>query len=166
MIRFISRRLSDPLVGAEVGVYEGDNAVDILQVLPSLKKLYLIDPYTGDYWLYNPNYGKTIPPAKEKALKKLAIFENRIEWIFECFEAYLIPEKLDFVYIDTCHHYDCIKHDIIEAEKITKKGGIIGGHDYYPTGIYETRFGVGRAVRERYGKKLRHRETDWWITYE
>jgi len=163
---FVGRRLKGALVGAEVGVYEGDNAVDILRNIPRVKTLYLLDPYTGDYWLYNPNYAASVPPAKTKALKKLAPFKSRVKWIFECFEATLIPEKLDFVYIDACHHYDCVAHDIVEAEKATRLGGVIGGHDYYPRGVNETRFGVGRAVRERYGDRLRHRETDWWVIHE
>jgi len=165
-IQFVKKRLEGPLVGAEVGVYEGENAADILQNIPRVKKLYLFDPYTGDYWLFNPNYAATVPPAKEKAVRLLRPFEKRIKWIFENFKAALVPEKLDFVYIDGCHHYDCVTYDITEAEKVTRPDGVIGGHDYYPRGIYETRFGVGRAVRERYGDRLRHRETDWWIIHE
>lgn len=165
-IQYIQRNLEGTLIGAEIGVYEGDNAHDILTHLPQVKHLYLVDPYTGDYWLYNPQYGKTVPPAKRKAFNLLKPYEGRITWIYKCFEAELIPEKLDFIYIDACHHYDCISHDIVESEKIIKPGGVIGGHDYYPDGVKENRFGVGQAVRERYGDKFRHRETDWWVVIE
>lgn len=165
-IQYVKNHLDGPLIGAEVGVYEGDNAYDILKNIPRVAHLYLVDPYTGDYWLFKPAYAMTVPPAKQKAMDILKPYENRVTWIYERFKADLIPEKLDFVYIDACHHHDCVSHDIIEAEKIIKPGGVIGGHDYYPKGIKENRFGVGRAVRERYGDRLRHRQTDWWIIYE
>ena len=165
-IQYMKTHLTGSLIGAEIGVYEGDNAYDILKNIPRVKHLYLVDPYTGDYWLYKPQYGKTVPPAKDKATRKLAPYNDKTSWIFECFEAHQIKEPLDFIYIDACHSYECVRHDIIEAEKIVKPGGIICGHDYYPAGVKENRFGVGHAVRERYGDKLQHRQTDWWIRYE
>ena len=162
-IQYVKRNLDGPLIGAEIGVYEGDNAHDILKNIPRVKHLYLVDPYTGDYWLFKPAYAKTIPPAKQKAYNKIKGYTDKTTWIYECFEASLIPEKLDFIYIDACHHYDCVSHDIREAEKIIKVGSVIGGHDYYPEGVNEHRFGVGRAVRERYGDSLHHKGTDWWV---
>jgi len=39
-------------------------------------------------------------------------------------------ESLDFVFIDACHQYDCVKNDIIAWKPKIRKGGILAGHDY------------------------------------
>ena len=166
MIQFVKKQLKGSLVGAEAGVYAGDNAVNILSSIPNVKRLYLIDPYKTDYWVWKTSFLKTLPKAKQTAFRQLTRFKERVIWIYEEFEASLIPEPLDFIYIDGCHSYESVKHDIREAEEIVKHGGVIGGHDYYPNGVNEHRFGVGCAVREHYGHRLRHRETDWWVVYE
>lgn len=160
-ISYVSTHLEGDLVGAEVGVFRGENAYDILSNLPQVKKLYLVDPYTP-FWVYTKSWLNYLPGAKELAIQKLEpIDPERYTWIYEPFEAELIPEPLDFIYIDGCHSYEAVKHDILEAEKIVKIGGVIGGHDYYLKGVYDERFGVGRAVREHY-ETLQHSGTDWW----
>ena len=42
----------------------------------------------------------------------------------------LYPDKsLDFVFIDACHSYECVKEDIDHWLPKVKQNGIIGGHD-------------------------------------
>jgi len=161
MMQFISDTYIGPLVGAEIGVFQAKNAVDILVNIPQVKHLYLVDPYKP-FWVYNKEWLNGLSTAKEIAVKNLEkIYPGRYTWIYESFEADIIPEPLDFIYIDGCHSYEAVKHDIIEAEKIVKHGGIIGGHDYYPPDVNTERFGIGRAVREHY-QKFENLETDWW----
>ena len=38
-------------------------------------------------------------------------------------------ESLDFVFIDACHEYSCVKEDIIAWYPKIKKGGVLAGHD-------------------------------------
>lgn len=165
MLRFVERRLTGPLVGVEVGVFRGEHAKEILLGIPRLRRLYLVDPYIEDYWTFNPHFRAYISSAKDKALQRLTPFNNRVKWVYAPFEANLIPEKVDFVYIDGCHSYEAVKHDILEAEKIVKRGGALGGHDYYPHGIKEKQFGVGIFVREHYEQNFHHAESDWWALY-
>ena len=161
-IKYISENYKDPLIGAEVGVFRAQNALNILQNLPQVKKLYLIDPYTP-FWVYTKSWLNHLPAAKDTAIKNLdPINPDRYTWIYEPFKADLIPEPLDFIYIDGCHSYESVKHDINEAEKIVKIGGVISGHDYYPEGTHTERFGIGRAVREHY-TSFQNIETDWWV---
>ena len=80
----------------------------------------------------------------------------------------MLDKVLNFIYIDGFHTYEAVIYDITEAEKIIKKGGIIGGHDYYPIGhSREHEFGVGKAVRDHYKNyKIYASKKDWWIIYE
>lgn len=142
-ILFIKGILKGPLVGVEIGVLEGKNARNMLQVL-NIKKLYLVDPvckYEG----------------KE--------FKDKIIWVKKKSSDAVsdIPDNLDFVYIDGNHVYDFVKQDVENYWPKIKKGGVLSGHDYYTD--YH-RFGVTPAVDEFVKKnnlKLQTKTPDWWI---
>jgi hypothetical protein len=91
------------LFGAEIGVYSGVNAETILKNL-NIEKLYLIDPYES----YMQS-GKTIfESEKEKEAKtRLKEYENRLTYLkMKSDDAInLIPDYLDFIYIDGNHEY-------------------------------------------------------------
>lgn len=172
MIRYVAWYFKDrQIVGAEVGVFRGHNAASILNRIPNVTKLYLVDPYEI-YEGYDDANRRMVPSAKSYAKRllevKAKIDSSRYEWIYEKFTADVIPEPLDFIYIDGWHNYEPVLFDIQEAEKCTKKGGIIGGHDYYPIGHpREHEFGVGKAVRDHYKDREIHADRkDWWIVYD
>jgi len=165
MMMFVAKHFRQtPLVGAEVGVFRGIHSASILREMPQVKKLYLVDPYKK-YWTWRKGFQKWLPAAKETAKKRMKRFNpSRYEWIYKPFEANIIPEPLDFVYIDANHSYEAVLHDIKESEKRLKHGGVIGGHDYHEAGQLEERFGVGRAVREHYaGTQIHVKDKDWWV---
>lgn len=56
-------------------------------------------------------------------------------------------ESLDFVFIDACHEYDCVRDDISSWLPKVKKGGVIAGHDYYSGKEFP---GVNKAVDEHF----------------
>ncbi len=151
------------IVGAEVGVAHGFNAYQILNQLPNLKLLYLIDPYQM-YLEYKPlmDTDKKLKVWKSKAKQTLAVFNDRIRWIYKKFEECTtkeIDQPLDFIYIDGNHAYEIVKQDIILSAKLVKEGGVIGGHDF-PWG------GVRRAVSEyckRNNIAFSRRGDDWWF---
>lgn len=162
-LNFIKNRFKDQIIGAEVGVKYGYNAIDILQNISNLKLLYLIDPY-DQYDEWNTPYKKEIGTIKLSAERNLNPFKNRIKWIYRKFENSLnnINHNLDFIYIDGNHSYKYVKKDIELANKITKRGGVIGGHDYANKRIP----GVKKAVDEYCSKKrlqLNLLKSDWWI---
>ena len=170
MLDFLRKEKKEDLIGAEIGVLHGINAVNILNNL-SIKKLYLVDPYK----LY-PEYKDIIIPfahiCKKDADQRLKPFLDKIIRIFKfSSEAKSeIPDDLDFIYIDGNHAYEYCLEDIENYYPKVKKGGIIGGHDYTPAPHPEpSNFGVRKAVDEFAQKnnlKLNHLSPDWWIIKE
>jgi predicted O-methyltransferase YrrM len=64
--------------------------------------------------------------------------------------------SLDFVFIDACHTYECVKEDIEHWLPKVKIGGILAGHDFhYPT--------VSKAVLEKFPDVKYDRAGDCWL---
>jgi hypothetical protein len=121
-----------PLIGVEIGVFEGNNALSILTIL-NIKKLYLIDPY--DEYIQFQARRRVIAKLKEAkslAASRLDEYAHRIVWLYMKSELAVahIEEQLDFVYIDGNHDYKYIITDIMKYSKLVKPDGFIGGHDY------------------------------------
>jgi len=167
MILFIQEYFGDaPIVGAEVGVFTGKHALQLLNRLSNLVKLYLIDPYK-EYNGYSPPRIKEImqgPKNAQRLFDEVNVDQSRYEWVIAHFCADVVPEPLDFVYIDGNHQYNAVTFDINEARKVVRVGGIIGGHDYREIN------GVGKAVREAFGDDFYHggkeRLSDWWTIHK
>lgn len=145
------------LVGAEIGVYKGLNALSILETLP-VKTLYLIDPYVP----YSGSVitAKMIREAYYIAHKRLSGFKQAY-WIRESSDAACskLP-MLDFVYIDGDHSYSQVKRDITNYYPLVKNNGLIGGHDY------TTLLGLVKACNEfahEHNITLNTVFPDWWI---
>lgn len=149
------------LTGAEIGVFEGDNALSILQTLP-MKRLYLIDPYFTHY--VEDTHSRRIGlKAYDVAKQKLKKF-SQIKWIIKTSDEACkdIQEPLDFLYIDGNHTYEYVKRDITNYYPLIKSGGIIGGHDYTKDWIN----GVVKASIEfarEHNFELNTIFPDWWI---
>jgi hypothetical protein len=121
-----------PLVGAEIGVASGDNALSILKILP-MKKLFLIDPYLKtDTNPYLKAWGsEKLTRAESEAKRKLAKFSS-IEWLNITSDAAAkrVGSNLDFVYVDGVHSFEGVKSDFELYYPLLNEDGIIGGHDY------------------------------------
>jgi len=175
------------LVGVEIGVGTGINALNILENL-DIKKLYLIDPYVD---FFNVSTELTIiqegvPKSKYKldridarsihvdvdsnslckevAIETVKKYNDKIVWIYDVSLSAVNKIKdneLDFVYIDGNHRYEYVKEDIILYKDKVKKGGLVSGHDF-------DRDYVEKAVREivkediYYGKSDNRANLDWW----
>jgi hypothetical protein len=159
MIRHVRVTMPQGLVGAEIGVYDGENAHSILSHL-DIKRLYLIDPYLP----YYDGDGAPIYPGKTLAIaqRRLQNFSN-VKWIKKkSVEAKSkITELLDFVYIDANHSYEAVRQDISAYYPLVRKGGVLGGHDF------TTQFlGVAKAVSEftvANNLNLFVEQPDWWV---
>ena len=72
-------------------------------------------------------------------------------------------KSLDFVFIDGCHEYECVKTDIISWMPKVKSGGIFAGHDYRPLNYKGETSGVFVAVNELLSPKFYVNYGDCWI---
>lgn len=159
------------LIGVEIGVYKGEHAIMMLDNL-SIEHLYLIDPYeTYNEVTHKEVYSKAkIEEAREIAINKIAEDGDKITWIFEESAKALkkVPENVDFVYIDGKHDYESVKEDIENYYPKIKKGGIIGGDNFYN--------GYGSAIKANSGTitaviefavknelQLYSQGRDWWM---
>jgi len=144
-IRFVKDVMGNAqLIGAEIGVSIGVNAESIMKTL-NMKKLYLVDPYepyVEDG--FSVKFALT-EGEKEIAAERLKRFGERAEWIYKTSDkaAGLVPNGLDFVYVDGNHSYEYVKRDIEKYFPKVKDHGIIGGHDFYFKSL-----GVIRATTE------------------
>ncbi|MDH3348209.1 MAG: class I SAM-dependent methyltransferase [Desulfobulbaceae bacterium] len=120
---------------AEIGVWKGDFAKDILHRCPGITKYYMVDPWANlPDWnkpfnvkaemfdeVYAEAMGKT-----EFASHKRVVLRGRTKEIID-----KIPdESLDFAYIDGDHTLRGITIDLIRLLPKIKEGGIIGGDDF------------------------------------
>jgi hypothetical protein len=150
------------LIGAEIGVCEGEHALIMLRGL-KLKHLYLVDiwdKYVCDGKKYDYNYLYFIVKNKFSIYKNVEIIRGESSLIATTF----LNNILNFVYIDGNHQYEFIKKDILSWYPKVKIEGYLCGHDY--TLLCP---GVIKAVDEFVAQnnlKLFVNDTDWWFKKE
>jgi hypothetical protein len=124
------------LIWAELGVFEGEYS-KIIHKSTSPKKMYLVDTFpnmmiSGDKDGLNiKNIDISLVPyllnsyfiGYDVEIKKMTT-NNFLK------EMHLKSEKIDVVYIDADHSYECVKNDLYMSLKIMNKNGYICGHDY------------------------------------
>ena len=162
MISFLKSYFGDkPLVGCEVGVREGINALRILKTL-NIERLYLIDPYLPYYEPLFPETSSFAYQEKQmlEAQKLLGAYSNKIVWLRQTSDEAVkeIGGSLDFCYLDADHKYSQMKLDVKNYLQLISKEGVVGGHDFN-SGY----FGLCTAVLECFSwSKLQGKGFDWW----
>jgi len=145
--------ISEGAVCAEVGVFKGDYANEMLKKSPS--KLHLIDPWKSikDF----PARWHALPQA-DMDIIKASVFDrfssHPVVEISEKFSADAVVDfedaYFDFIYIDANHSYEYVKSDLNNWWPKLKSGGFICGNAYqnnaYQVEVLD--FGVVRAVDE------------------
>jgi hypothetical protein len=152
----MGRSFPRKLVGVEVGVDYGLNARVFLRFLP-LERLYLIDPYSETLDRVS---GDERFVVAQRYLKR---FSGKVRFIRKpsVEAAGEIPDELDFVYLDGCHEYECVKKDLEVYYPKVRVGGFLCGHDFWANTL-----GVCQAVVEfaaDHHLELQGSLTDWWI---
>ena len=181
-IAHISKKFGDHsdalLFGAEIGVYQGDHAEEILNALkPDL--LYLIDPWNayetdGRYgdWMKRVRGERAFEKWKNKDWDAIHLgvcerFTGREDVVVYRIKSEDIGSVIsrgvpDFIYIDGSHEYEQVLRDLRNAWTLIRPGGVLGGHDYRA----DTQADVVRAVDEfaaEIGIPVQHAETDFWF---
>lgn len=154
-----SNEISKDLVIVEIGTDLGTNARNIKQFI-SFDALYLVDPYFDNYGKYASG------DERFEIAKKRVGVDNGVEFIRETSEDALKlfeDNSIDGLYIDGSHKEEDVKKDIEMWYLKVKEGGIIGGHDFFGSGL-----GVVLAVTDYVNennlrKKLDGFGTDWWM---
>jgi hypothetical protein len=120
---------------AEVGVWKGEFAKQILEQTESIRRYYMIDP-----WANLPDWNK---PANVKsevfediyaeamrntefASSKIEVLRGRTNEVIDNIE----DDSLDFAYIDGDHTLRGITIDLIKILPKIKDNGLIGGDDF------------------------------------
>jgi hypothetical protein len=137
------------LVGVEIGVWRGHNALNILQNL-DIKMLYLVDSYIL-YPEYNQNEISShinMEANQAEARELLEPYADRITWVIKKAHDATddIPSNLDFVYIDGNHSTDAIIQDMVDWFQKVKSGGFFSGHDIWKP---EMRSSIDKFARIR-----------------
>ena len=159
------------LVGVEIGVQFGKNALSILTNLP-IKKLYLVDPYVDYISHEGVNAEKTFDMEfiYDSAKKRLGGFDEKTVFIrkYSADAINDIPDNLDFVYIDSNHSYEFIKREIeLYYPKIKRNGGVIGGHDIWIPDITRAFMEFARDKTKYFiGDCTTQVHPDWWVVKE
>lgn len=174
MVAFIKEREGGkPLVGVEIGASKGRHALTILENL-NMKMLYLIDPYnTIDNYYGSVRAREFLVEIKRKIMQEFSNTELIIKTSIDALP--LIPENVDFVYVDGSHEYKDVDFDVNNYINKVKIGGVFGGHDY-TSPIYPGVKNVVDKFISRTGYKLYTKwttfpsvgkaETDWWVVKE
>ena len=134
MISFLENYYGDrSVVGAEIGVLNGDHALRMLESdILRIEKLYLIDPYR-DYNDYHDHNRSGLDKALRTAIRELAPYSGQVKWLFLKSEdaTQFINQPLSFCYIDGNHSKPYVTKDLWGYLPLIRDDGIIGGHDYY-----------------------------------
>ena len=123
---------------AEVGVWKGEFAQQILSHCPSIKKYYLLDAWRQlEGWNKPANvsdpafeqiFAEVLDRTAFAAAKRVVLRGTTSE------VAHQIADKsLDFCYIDGDHTLRGIMIDLIRLYPKMRDGGIIGGDDFCPS---------------------------------
>lgn len=155
----------------EVGVQEGANALIINQILKP-KELLLIDIWEDAVFSVTEIYKKEtyeIVKDRFKSFGNIKLLKGKSQDL-------LLTSKesaFDFIYIDGDHSTETCKQDIVNALRLVKDGGIVGGHDYGSQYVSEVKHssmnggGVNKAVHDLFDGKFVYAETsDWWVVVD
>lgn len=175
------KALPKGMVMAELGVFDGSFAKDILEICQP-QKLYLIDLWAGTIMSGNQDgnnvvhrnggelFREVVKIAKDQYDKlnysQVEVFRAETEKI-----KHFDYNSIDAVYIDADHSYSGCLKDLINSFNTVKNGGYIMGHDY-ETNFSKTqtdwKFGVKQAVDEfckEYNQEISAKAMDGQVSY-
>lgn len=152
MMLKVKETLDDkPLIGVELGIGSGINARAILKQ-NNIKKLYLID----NYFEYPLDY-----VTAREMINPLEPVEFIIEDTHKAVQRFR-DNFFDFIYIDASHEKDFITQDIQDWYPKVKRGGFLGGHDYFNQTHPDVREAVDEFINQ-YNLDLYAEGWDWWV---
>lgn len=149
------------LIGAEIGVFEGEHAEPMLKIL-SLSKLYLVDAWEKypEYEYEHSLWGKLASAyMKVNKLCEQYPVATMIKGYSSDAVKQFADNSLDFVYIDANHKYPFVLQDIQIWTPKVKQGGLVVGHDFK---YYQ----VAAAIYDYCDKnerEFKNHDQEWWF---
>jgi predicted O-methyltransferase YrrM len=136
-------------VGAEIGVFLGENACSLIQET-NPTKLHLIDPW----WRNREKFHRTALQVVEPYKSIIKIHRKSSAQAMKDF-----PDNyFDWVYVDGNHDYRVVREDLWGYYKKIKPGGILAGHDFSRPNSVRIKppdwAGVKKAVHEFLNERL------------
>jgi hypothetical protein len=127
---YIDESYQEPFVYFEIGIASGET-------------LFAVDDHLKDK--ERTLIGVDVPASTTIGRENVTVLRIGSETFFD-----QIKQKANFIFIDACHGYDCVKRDFLGAEQHIKPGGIICFHDADEAcqGIHPQHCGKGIQVRE------------------
>lgn len=123
---------------AEIGVWKGEFAEQILRRCPQISRYYLIDP-----WAHLPQWNKpfnvdeqTFSDVYAEAMRRTAFASERITVLRGTTSTVIdgiADGEIDLAYIDGDHTLRGITIDLIRVLPKVRTGGIVGGDDFTAT---------------------------------
>ncbi|MEQ8282896.1 MAG: class I SAM-dependent methyltransferase [Parvibaculum sp.] len=151
---WVLNRLPKGSVGAEIGVFRGHFSEKIIDIVRP-EKLYLVDIWTkvGEFFGWsspytNSNSLPTLVARQEvEARVKRRGYSEKVQIVEEYSNIFLknIPEKLDWVYLDTSHKFENTLNELRNCAAALKGDGHIVGDDFHASRDHP-HYGVFRAV--------------------
>lgn len=142
----------------EIGSYMGESTM-LFSSTGLFNTVYSIDPHSGNeefnsLYNYDWNYIKQEFNTNTRFSDNIKYLQEYSYNVYHYFK----DGSIDFIYIDGDHTYESVQKDLNFYLPKLKKGGIIGGHDYYDIAWPE----VCRAVDEYVGKPdIVFSDTSW-----
>ena len=162
---YIQRIGQQNLLGAEIGVRAGENAVELLKYLP-ISTLLLVDPY-------KPYFDDAILLDEEEQnayyeqmLVNVAPYADKISIVKEkshVAAANIEERSLDFVYVDACHSYISVAKDLASWWPKIKSNGFLCGHDFWFPGV---EMALHEFVASQANSITVFNDSDWLIIRE
>lgn len=142
--------------GAEIGVRRGKFSRQFCEANRNLH-LFCIDPWMAYHVRYDQDKQDAIYRECVNNLTGLNVTFIRKTSMDAVKD--IVPDSLDFAYIDGDHSFDFIMEDIICWSKCVRPGGIVACHDYHHGHNVEVVFAVDAYTRA-------HHIDPWYVTKE
>ncbi|MGH3988892.1 MAG: class I SAM-dependent methyltransferase [Actinomycetes bacterium] len=120
---------------AEIGVYRGVFAAEVLDGCPNIEAYYMVDPWQHlDEWNKPANatdekfdliYQQAMDRTQEHVHKRIVLRGRTVDVLDQ------VPDgELDFAYVDGDHTLRGITVDLVRAYPKIRHGGFLGGDDF------------------------------------
>lgn len=147
---------------AEIGVWKGHFARDILKHVDGIDEYWAIDPWKA----FPKESGRMFRLANADwdslywyAMKMAQVFSQlKVARMDSAEAAKLFPKGyFDLVFIDGDHSYDAVLADIKAWTPLVQKGGLVTGHD-----LIRRVPGVYKALTEYFGNRVERLSATCW----